>query len=483
MKRSLAELVKVLGVTAKKEWQRIEVRGISEDSRCIHSGYLFVAIRGSADDGHRYINDAIARGASAIIVDVKHEEHSHPCLVPCVRTRDTRKALAQLAAAFWGHPTKGLFTVGVTGTKGKTTVCHLIAHLLGESGTALVTTVVNEKRKLRAITTPSSPIVQEIAHAALRAGKRHFVVEVSSAALALHRVEAVDFDVAVFTNLTHDHLDLHRDMQSYLEAKLLLFRSLKPQAWALVNHDDPASERVLTATRAKRLTYALRRDADLRATNMRYELQKTAFVLHFEGAAIPIELNLPGEHNVANALAAAGVGIIKGLSLTAIAERLATAQGVEGRYQFLRARNGATVIVDFAHSPDSLERMLDFLRPFCTRIICVFGCSGEADREKRPIMGRISGRLADVTILTADNPKSEDPERIIDEIETGLKPTGGCYERIVDRREAIRRAVSLARPEDAVLIAGKGHETYQIIGHEFIPYSDVEFLRADGLVE
>jgi len=483
VKRSLAELVEVIDVAAKREWQRIKISGISEDSRCIRPGDLFVAIKGYVDDGHRYIDEAVARGASAVIIEEQGEALTHSCTVPFVPVSDTRSALAQLAATFWGHPTRSLFTVGVTGTNGKTTVCHLVAHLLGEGETALISTVANEARNLRAVTTPSSPIIQEIAHDALLAAQKHLVVEVSSAGLVLHRVDAIDFDAAVFTNVTHDHLDFHKDWESYLEAKLLLFCELKPGSWSIVNGDDPAAERILSATQGKTLTYAIHRDADLRATDVRYQLRETTFSLHFDAEEVPIRLRLPGEHNVRNALAAASVGIIRGLSLSTIAQRLASARSVEGRYQLFRARNGATVIVDFAHSPDPLERMLRSLRPFYKRIICAFGCSGESDREKRPLMGRISGRLADLTILTTDNPKTEDPERIIDEIEPGLKPTGGRYERIVDRREAIRRAVNLAHPGDVVLLAGKGHETYQIVGHEFVPYSDAEVLREERLVE
>ncbi len=483
MKRSLAELVEVIDVAAKPEWERIKISGINEDSRCVRPGHLFVAIKGYVDDGHRYIDEAVARGASAVIIEKQGEAVTHSCTLPFVPVNDTRSALAQLAATFWGHPTKDLFTVGVTGTNGKTTVCHLVAHLLGEGETALISTVANEARNLRAVTTPSSPIIQEIAHDALAAGRKYLVVEVSSAGLVLHRVDAIDFDAAVFTNVTHDHLDFHKDWESYLEAKLLLFRGLKTESWAIVNGDDPAAKQFAGATQGKTFSYAIRRDADLRATDVRYQLQETTFSLCFEREEVPMKLRLPGEHNVKNALAAASVGIVKGLSLTAIAERLAPAQSVEGRYQLFRARNGATVIVDFAHSPDPLERMLRSLRPFYKRIICVFGCSGEADRAKRPLMGKISGQLADLTILTTDNPKTEDPERIIDEIEEGLKPTGGRYERIVDRRAAIRRAVNSAQPGDVVLLAGKGHETYQIIGHEFVPYSDVEFLREEGLVE
>ena len=483
MKRSLWELVAALGIPLKPEWQRIEISGITEDSRCIRPGYLFVAIRGYVDDGHRYVGEAIARGASGIIVDAQRGTDSQIFPVPCIRLKNTRRGLAKIASAFWGHPTTGLFTVGVTGTNGKTTVCHLVGHLLGERETALITTIANEKHKLRAITTPSSPLIQEIAYDALVAGQKHLVIEVSSASLPLHRVDAVDFDAAVFTNLTHDHLDFHGDRESYLEAKLMLFRGLKRAAWAIVNVDDPAAERVLGETRSRPFTFAMDRGADLQAADIRYERNRTTFSLRWEGRTAATTLRLPGEHNVANALAAASVGIQQGLSLQSIAERLACARNVEGRYQRFRARNGVTIIVDFAHSPDSLERMLEAVRPFHTRIICVFGCPGQSDREKRPLMGEISGRLADLTILTTDNPKTEDPERIIDEIEAGLAPTGGRYERFADRREAIRKAVKRALPDDVVLIAGKGHETYQIVGHEFMPYSDVAFLREEDLVE
>jgi UDP-N-acetylmuramyl-tripeptide synthetase len=362
---------------------------------------------------------------------------------------------------------------------------------------------------MRAATTPTSPLIQRIAHEALAAEKENLVLEVSSAALSLHRVDSIDFDVALFTNLTHDHLDFHEDKEAYLEAKLLLFRNLDPGATAIVNADDPAANRVLAASAGHLLTYN-RLGSDLvscmensrtppletvrsrkkqgltpsiRAEEIHYAPRKTSFTLRMGEETQPIELHLPGEHNVYNALAAAAVATVKGMTLTMIAERLRTARSVEGRYQFFHAKkNGVTVIVDFAHSPDSLERMLLSLRPYHNKIICVFGCGGESDRKKRPLMGAISGTLADTTILTSDNPKTEDPETISAEIEVGLLRTGGRYEKIVDRREAIRRAIDLAEPKDVILIAGKGHEPYQIIGHEFVPYSDAGFLYEEGLV-
>jgi UDP-N-acetylmuramoyl-L-alanyl-D-glutamate--2,6-diaminopimelate ligase len=478
MRKSLAELVKSLGITSCPEWQGVEIRGITEDSRRVRPGYLFVAIQGFVEDGHQYIDAAIANGAKAIIV-----EHNVASSRPCIEVENTRKALAQLSAAFFDHPTQKLFAVGVTGTKGKTTVCHFIAHLLGLSDSVLISTVANEARNLRAVTTPSSSIIQQIAHRGLISGKRNLILEVSSAALLLHRVDEVDFDAAVFTNLTHDHLDLHQNKEGYLKAKLRLFQSLKPGAIAIVNRDDPVSEHVLSAASGRQLTYAIHHAADLQARSIRYHPRETKFTLYSKGKNVAVTLPLPGEHNVTNALAAAAVGIVNGIPIKELTEALARTPTVAGRYQFFRAKNGATIVIDFAHSPDSLERMLRSLRPFYSRVICVFGCGGESDRIKRPLMGRISGNLADLTILTTDNPKTEDPERILDEIEAGLLPTGGRHKRIADRRKAVCQAIHEAKKGDAVLIAGKGHETYQIIGHEFVPYSDMDVLRNEGLLK
>lgn len=478
MNHNLGTLVGAIGLTAQPCWEKIEIDAISEDSRRIRPGSLFVAICGYIEDGRDYIEDALSRGASAVVI----EGTALSLPVPCISVCNARAALASFSAALFGGPTQKLFTVGVTGTNGKTTVCHLSAHLLGEERTVLISTVANEARSLHAVTTPGSPLIQRLAREGVDAGKENLVLETSSAALLLHRVDCVDFDAAVFTNLSHDHLDLHKDMEAYLAAKLRLFQGLKPEATAIVNVDDPAADRVLAAGTGRVLTYAVHGNANLRAEAIRCELQKTTFTLRIGAEAQPIELQLPGGHNIYNALAAAAVGMVSGIPLVTIAERLKTARSVDGRYLFFRAKNGATVIVDFAHSPDALEKMLTSLRPHCDKLISLFGCSGESDRKKRPLMGAVSGTLADMTILTDDNPKREDPQAIISEIEAGIIPTGGSYERIADRREAIRRALDLAKETDILLIAGKGHEPYQIIGREFVPYNDAVFLCETGLV-
>ena len=475
MRKTLAELSSVLGLSVPSEWRRIEITGVAEDSRSVRPGELFVAIRGFVDDGHRYVEEALARGAAAVVAE--RELH---CDAPCIRVKDTREALARLSAAFYDHPTRGLYTIGVTGTNGKTTVCHLAAQLLGPSGTVLITTVANETRGLHAVTTPSSPIVQRIAHEALAGGKRHLVIEASSVALSLHRVLQVDFDVAVFTNLTHDHLDFHVDRARYLESKLRLFRGLKEQAWAVVNADDPLYDRFQAVTAAQGLTYAIDRRADVHAADLRTDPTGTAFTLRVGKQRAIVRVGLPAEHNVSNLLAAVGVAVAHGIPFRTVVERLESARGVAGRYQLFTAPQRPAVVVDFAHSPDALERMLHSLKTFYKRIICVFGCTGEADRAKRPLMGELSGRLAEVTILTTDNPKTENPEAILDEIERGIRPTGGRYERLVDRREAIRRALDLAGPEDVVLLAGKGHEAYQIVGDKRVPFWEADVLREEG---
>ena len=478
MATTLAELSAAIGMTPLPDWGRVAITDVCEDSRCVHLGALFVAVPGAVHDGADYIAEAVTGGAAAVV-----SEHDRRISVPLLRVSDARAALARLSAAFHGRPTENLFTVGVTGTNGKTTVCHWIAHLLGTDRTTVIGTLANEARGLPAVTTPSSRVVQRIAAEARSAGTENVIIEGSSIGLEQRRLDAVDFDVGLFTNLTHDHIDLHGSMDAYLRAKRILFSGLRETACAVVNADDPAGERILEGCCAASWSYGIRSGADLRGVAAESGPRATRFALSRRSERVPVTLPHPGRHNVMNALAAASVALIRGVPLREIAERLSVAPALEGRFQFFSRSDGVIGVIDFAHTPDALQQALEAVRPSAGRLFVVFGCPGESDRGKRPIMGRIAGRLADWTILTSDNPKHEGSDAILAEIEAGLRPSGGRWERIVDRAGAIGRAVDRSRPGDVVLIAGKGHEPYQIVGDAFVPYSDRDVLEGLGFAE
>lgn len=473
--KRLADLMSSLGADPQTEWADVIIGGVCEDSRRVAPGELFVAIRGAAQDGADFAASAAARGAAAVICD-----RSLPLPVPCLVVSDTRRALAVLSARFFDEPTRALRTVGVTGTNGKTTVCHWIAHLLGRERTELVSTVENEARGLRAITTPSSPIVQRIARDAVDAGKENLVIEASSIGLDQRRLEAVAFDVAAFTNLTHDHFDLHNTQEAYAAAKAGLFRMLGPGGWAVVNADDPHADAMLAASGGESFRVGLNGPADLTASDIAQDADGTNFRLAYDGKTVPVRVLALGRHNAENAVVAAGAAICLGRSLQEIAERLRTAPAIPGRGTAFRDKRGTTAIVDFAHNPDALLRILETLRTSYDRIITVFGTPGGGERAKRQEMGEISGRLADVTILTSDNPKDERPESIIDEIALGVRQAGSEPRIRVDRAEAIRLAAEEAGARDVIVVAGKGHERYQIVRGEFVPYSDASVLGGLG---
>ena len=468
------------------------ITGITADSRRVRPGSLFVAIRGHAADGHRYIPEAIARGAVAVVAERPPRPH---LLFPLpsgssaayLTVPNGRRALAELSAAFYGNPTRKLFTVGITGTKGKTSAAHFAAAVLGETATELIGTVTNSLRRHLEQTTPSPEDLQRWAWEALRQGKRNLVLEVSAHALHQRRVHAVDFDVAVFTSFSQDHLDYFSDLEAYLESKLRLFRALKPAAVAIVHLDDPAALRVLQAIPAATptITYGRSAKADVTAEDLALGLEGTRCRVHTPCGSFPLMLKTPGPFMLENALAAVGVGLAAGVPLDRIQERLEGVKGVPGRLELYRANGGFAVAVDFAHSPDSLERVLRFLREFYPRVVVVFGCGGDSDRLKRPLMGAIAARLSDYVIITSDNPKGEDPRAILREIEQGLCAghPQAPYEAIPDRRRAIERALSLAGPGDCVLIAGKGHERYQLFRDRSVPFNDLEFLVELGALE
>lgn len=476
--KSLHELLAFVPHRAVYGDRSVRVLQITDDSREVQPGALFVAVPGTRTDGHHYIGTAIAKGAVAV-VGQRADLHL-PAHIPYVLVAESRRALAELACAFYDFPTKNLYTVGVTGTNGKTSVSVLSAAVLGES--ALSTTVHNALQYDSPYTTPGAVEIQRRAWEVVQSGQKHFVLEVSAHALSQERVHGIDFDIAIFTNLTHDHLDYYRTTEEYLRAKRKLFENLRPDAHAIINGDDPYAQSFIEATRARVWRYGLSSTYDLWAEHIELFPMGSRFLAHTPAGTVSLETSLPGEFYVYNILAAMGVGIERGLALATIKSRIESVHQIEGRCERYRTRDGVFVWIDFAHSPDSLEKMLRTLKNFYPRVISVFGCGGESDPYKRPIMGEISGRFADFTIITSDNPKSEDPEEIARQIEFGIRSLGAPYEVIVDRPQAILRALELACPGDCVLIAGKGHERTQIFSDREIDFNDQEFLRGCGII-
>jgi UDP-N-acetylmuramoyl-L-alanyl-D-glutamate--2,6-diaminopimelate ligase len=450
-----------------------EVLALSWDSRRVRPGDLFFALPGTRADGHGFIPQAIERGALGVV----GERSLAGLPVPYIRVENARASLARAACAFFGHPTRLLKTIGVTGTNGKTTVVHLLGQLLPDCET--LTTVRVEEEGLSCVTTPEAPDLQRIAVQALVQGKKFFAFEASSIGLAQHRVDGVCLSAAVFTGLSRDHLDFHGSMESYLSAKLRLFEMLPPSGTLVVNGEDPHAPAFL-GTPGQPLVYGIGQ-GDVRAEGVQKEEHGTRFLLVTPGGRAGVFLPFPGRHNVENALAAAAVAFRFGLSEAEIAERLSRSTLPLGRFTRLRSRSGALVVVDFAHCPDSLRRMLTELRPLAQRLTCVFGCPGDSDRGKRPLMGEVAGRLADLSIITSDNPKSEDPAAIAREIVQGIRRVGGHYKIELDRAVAIREAVGAAGPGDVVLIAGKGHERFQWTATGPLPHSDLGVLLGEGL--
>jgi UDP-N-acetylmuramoyl-L-alanyl-D-glutamate--2,6-diaminopimelate ligase len=458
------------------------VRGLTDDSRRVTAGSCFVAVRGLRADGHRYIPQAVAQGARAVVAeppDPLPGQAVGRILVP-----DTRRALPRLADAYYGHPSRALTVVGITGTNGKTTTSYLCEALLRARGfaTGVIGTiqyVVRDQAREAGQTTPEAIELQGLLAEMLAAGVGGVAMEVSSHALALHRVDGVAFDVAVFTNLTQDHLDFHGSMEAYARDKGRLFFELlaagqKPGATAVLNGDDPVGASWAAALPGRVLTFGLGPDHAVRADRYESGLEGIRLVATTPAGSVRLASPLIGEHNVMNLLGAVGTGVALGLDPDAIATALGSVARVPGRFERVEAGQEFLVVVDYAHTPDALQRVLETARRLTPgRLGVVFGAGGDRDRGKRPIMGRIAATLADRVWLTSDNPRSEDPAAIIEEIAAGVAPAppGGCT-RHPDRRDAIREAVRWARPGDTVVIAGKGHETYQIVGDRVGPFDD-----------
>lgn len=442
--------------------QDVEIQGISYDTRTIKPGELFVALRGYKTDGHKYIGEARAKGAAAIL----GEEGEDVLRVP-----DSREALAILSANWFGHPAQALTAVGVTGTNGKTTVTTLLWSMLGQVfGTPIGLLGTNEIRVGDAVfpaqrTTPESYDLQQWLRKMVDAGCTHAVMEVSSHALCLHRVEGVPFAVGAFTNLTQDHLDFHKTMEAYREAKGRLFAQ---SAAAVLNGDDPAGRYYAQTAPCPYFLYARQgEEAGLTAGNVELFPHGVSFTAKGWGEEVPVRVNIPGAFTVSNALCALATAHALGVSLKRGAEALTHAPGPKGRMEVVPHPGPGTVIIDYAHTPDALQKALAALRPFTPgRLVCLFGCGGDRDRGKRPMMGAVAAQYADVCLVTSDNPRSEAPEAIIRDILPGMARFDTVKIVEPDREKAIRLGVSLLKEGDTLLLAGKGHETYQEAGGE-----------------
>ncbi|OLP18587.1 UDP-N-acetylmuramoyl-L-alanyl-D-glutamate--2,6-diaminopimelate ligase [Leptolyngbya sp. 'hensonii'] len=467
-----------------------EVTGLSTNSHTCQPGDLFIGMPGTRVDGGEFWPSAIAAGAIAALISpaalVKKPPTIAPntCLIPLT---DLPWACAQIATAFYHYPSQTLKLAGVTGTNGKTTTTHLIEFLLNrtQQPTALLGTLYTRWPGYQQTAIHTTPFAVELQHqlaTAVQAGCRYGVMEVSSHALAQQRVLGCTFQVGVFTNLTQDHLDYHRDMEDYFAAKALLFQPKYLQGRAIVNRDDAYGRRLIDQLKPEQIwSYSTQDDrADLWTADLVYQPDGVQGTLHTPVGAIPFHSPLVGQFNVENLLAAVGAALHLGLDLETIVAALPNFTGVPGRMQqvILKPQQDISVIVDYAHTPDSLENLLRAARPFIQgRMICVFGCGGDRDRTKRPLMGGIAARLADQAIVTSDNPRTEDPQKILEDILAGI-PAEVSPIVLADRAEAIRTAILQAHPGDGVLIAGKGHEDYQILGTEKIHFDDREQARA-----
>ncbi len=456
-----------------------DITGITADTRHLTPGTLFCAVRGVAEDGHRFVAEAARRGAAAVLV-----EHEVDARLPQILVKDGRRAAAIAATTFFNHPAARLQLVGVTGTSGKTTTVVLARHVLGalwptgSIGTlgafdAAGAPVESEAGNL---TTPGPIDLQATLASLVARGAKGAAMEVSSHSLDQGRIDGLVFRAGIFTNLSRDHLDYHQTLDAYLAAKAKLVAYLAPDGIAVVNADDPAWAGLPNGHR--RVRFSERANADVWADAIVASPAGSTFVLCTASGRWPVTLPLPGRFNVANALGVAGCAIALGAPPAEVARRLCSAPQVPGRMERIASRP-CTILRDYSHKPDALERALETVRAFTSgRVILVFGAGGDRDRGKRAPMGEIAVRLADVAIVTSDNPRTEDPERILDEVEAGMR--GKPHHRETDRRRAIAKALGLAHAGDTILLAGKGHETYQIIGTEKQHFDEREIVRELG---
>ncbi|MBA7530873.1 UDP-N-acetylmuramoyl-L-alanyl-D-glutamate--2,6-diaminopimelate ligase [subsurface metagenome] len=492
----LSDIKNILPQAEFLNFQDIEITDISYDSRQTREGHLFVAVPGSKSNGHHFIADAISHGCRAVVTRKKINLAAN---IPQIMVSDPRRALALLSSNFYNHPSTRLKVIGITGTNGKTTVTYLIKSILEAQGerTGLLGTIqyqVGDRQIPAPMTTPESYDLQKFLSEMLQVGVNYVVMEVSSHALTQQRVSQTNFTSAVFTNLTRDHLDFHKDIKSYREAKSLLFKSLRPDASAVLNKDDETSAHLARLTKAKVIWYGLDSEAEVKAQVLQSSLTGMKLALTTPKGEFEINTPLIGRHNVYNILAAVAETLSLGIEPDIIIKGIEAVKTIRGRLEpvypvrsktprasappLAGTSNGVEchrdfyVMVDYAHTDNALENVLKNLKPIVPgRIILVFGCGGDRDKGKRPLMGKVAEEYADIFVITSDNPRSEEPLEIINDIKKGLSQPSNAH-TYPDRYEAIKYAISQARKDDLVLVAGKGHETYQTFKDTVKPFDD-----------
>lgn len=462
--------------------QNPDIQSIEMDSRAVKPGSLFICIKGYTVDGHDFAHQAVENGAAAIL-----SEKELNLDIPVIQVKDTKRAMAILADAFYGQPTKRFKLIGVTGTNGKTTTTHIIDKIMEDAGekTGLIGTMyikIGEQFTDVKNTTPESITLQKTFFEMAQKNVTAAIMEVSSHALDMGRVHGCDFDIAVFTNLTQDHLDYHHTMEDYRRAKGLLFSQLgnsfdhKKPKFSILNNDEAASSEYRKGTASIILTYGIENESDLMARNIKIGSGGTSFDLESPVGTVPVKMKMIGKFSIYNVLAAAAACLAAGITLDQIVQSIEEMDGVAGRFEAVDEGQNFTVVVDYAHTPDSLENVLKTVKEFAKgKIHTVVGCGGDRDKTKRPLMAKIAVENSDYAIFTSDNPRSEDPNAILRDMEAGV--TKGSYRSIPDRKEAIFAAIDNAQENDVIVIAGKGHETYQIIGAETLDFDDRQVAR------
>ncbi len=458
-----------------------DIKNISWDSRNVGKDALFICVKGANVDRHDYALTAIEEGAIALIIE--KEIGSIPKNIALIKVKDSKAVMATLASEFYEEPSKKFNLIGITGTNGKTSTSYFISEVLENLGrtVGLIGTIENKLggKKLQTEkknpTTPDSIELQSSFNEMVKNKVTDVVMEVTSIGLEEHRVDKSNFNIGVFTNLTQDHLDYHGTMENYRDAKLKLFNLCQK---GLINIDDTYGKDFVKGASCEVFTYGINNDADYKAKDIHYSLKGVDFTLLHQGKEYRVSLKIPGRFTVYNALAAIGSCHLSGFPLEKIIQGVEAIHTVRGRFESVPNDKGYLVVVDYAHTPDGLENILSSVKELTEkRVISVFGCGGDRDRTKRPIMGEISGRLADYTIITSDNPRTEDPDSILRDVEEGIKATNSSYSLEVDRRKAIHNALDMAVEGDIIVIAGKGHETYQIFKDKTIHFDDVEVVK------